>query len=88
MKKLTLLLLASLLSFPAIAQEEEIPAIPQERLEKLNFEQLDRNQDGSIDMDEAKADKELSKDFATIAKQGKLDQKDYMEWRVAKAKQK
>lgn len=89
MKKLIPLLLTPLFCTAVLAQEPEEPTIPKERQPtQLNFEQLDRNQDGTIDMDEAKADKELAAVFATLAKQGKLEEKEYVNWRAEHAKKK
>ena len=44
------------------------------------FKKLDKNHDGMIDKNEAKADKALSKEFKKVAKNGKLDQQGYNKW--------
>ena len=47
---------------------------------RKQFQSLDKNKDGVIDTQEAKADKALSTQFKTIAKKGKLDEAGYMNW--------
>lgn len=51
--------------------------------QKTQFESLDKNKDGMIDAQEAKADKALSNQFKTIAKKGKIDKASYMNWHMS-----
>ena len=47
---------------------------------KAQFKEIDANNDGMIDEKEAAVDMNLSKSFKSIAKDGKLDEKDYSAW--------
>ena len=83
MKRLILLLLTSLFCITTFAQYDEKPVILDEHQSaNINFDKLDGNKDGIIDVEEAKADNELDEVFAAIATQGKLSREKYIEWYV------
>ncbi len=65
------------------AEPEVSESIQPEVQWKKQFQALDKNNDGAIDSKEAKADKNLDRQFKTIAKKGKLDQSGYMNWQKA-----
>jgi len=48
---------------------------------RLEFKRLDINKDGYIEGSEAHADQALSRDFATLAKHGKLSRASFVAWK-------
>lgn len=54
-------------------------ASPEQRAQQL-FQQLDVNQDGTLDAAEAEADKGLKNAFPRLAKDGKVDQERFAKW--------
>ena len=51
---------------------------------RTQFQKLDKNHDGVIDKKEAKQDKALNKAFKKVAKKGKLNETDYLNWQASK----
>ena len=89
MSKKFIYIVLMLVGVNAFAQEDEQPVTANENEhEKSSFQMLDSNSDGVIDQMEAKADKNLDQAFLTIAKQGKIEPKTYMEWKRSEAKKK
>ena len=83
MNKIIALSISLLFSTIALAQDNEIPEPSADRMPaQTAFSILDANKDGHIDMNEAKADQALEKDFAKIAKQGKIDEKSFYDWKL------
>lgn len=76
---------------PAVpaAAEEAAPAQANQTIQmhdqwRTQFQKLDKNHDGMIDKKEAKQDKALHKEFKKVAKKGKLNETDYLNWQASK----
>ena len=80
MKKILLFVVAAALTTLVYAVDE---AKNPERAYETKFMRLDTNHDGVIDQTEAKADVFLSKEFGSIATNGKLNEKAYDAWRAS-----
>lgn len=83
MKKLAVCVVAMALSVPAFAAHKTHHTASS--VTHSEFVKLDVNKDGVIDETEAKADSALSAAFASIASDGKLDEKAYAAWKKSQA---
>ncbi len=69
-------------AIPVMAATDESVAAPdpwEQKIEQL-FVEIDSNGDGFIDATEAESEKGLAKAFPRIAKTGKLDRQQFVDW--------
>jgi phosphate-selective porin len=59
-------------------------AIAMETQWRTQFKKLDKNHDGVIDRKEARKDKGLYKEFKKVAKNGKLNETEFLKWQESK----
>jgi Ca2+-binding EF-hand superfamily protein len=81
MKKLLIGFIVCFLSMLAVASEHEQSAPTAAAIETA-FADLDVDTDGYINQEEATADESLNQVFAAIAKDGKVDEKSFADWKA------